>query len=203
MTGAIGAIDHAPPFRSETKVRIPWSRPVEEMGMRSKVEKQAEKDAARLLALDDGETFAVDPFGIANRSGVDVREPELDLDIRGALFMRPDADPRINVNRRTTFLRRRFTCALELGHYIHMSTKTNEYERVDLNDESEERGGESDDRYAYEFASSLLMPKGLVEVFVDLEANDLEMSLRLFVPREAMQIRLRRLDLPVPFSEVA
>jgi hypothetical protein len=184
--------------QTQTKLQIPWSTPVQKKGMRSKVKKQAEKDAARMWEADPGDTFAVDPFGIARRLGIDVREPELDPEIEGALFMKPEADPKIRVNRRHGFLRRRLICARELGHYLHMSARTNEYKRVDLCDGSEERGGQSDGRYAGEFAACLLMPTKMVEVLAELGLDDLEMALKLFVPRESMQVRLRSLGLPSP-----
>jgi Zn-dependent peptidase ImmA (M78 family) len=189
--------------QTQTKVQIPWSSPVQVKGMRSKVKKQAEKDAARLWEADPGDTFAVDPFGIARRLGIEVREPELDPEIRGALFLRPETDPKICVNRRQGFLRRRLTCAHELGHYLHMSAQTNEYKRVDLCDSSQERGGHSDDRYAAEFAACLLMPTRMVEVLAELGMDDLEMALRLFVPRESIQVRMRGLGLPAPDLQVS
>lgn len=189
--------------QSQTKVRIPWSPPVEVKGMKSEVKKQAEKDAGRLFRTRLTEDFAVDPVAIAYRLGVEVREPELDQDILGAVFIEPARDPRIVVNRRHGLLRRRYSCAFELGHYVHMSAETNEYKRVDLCDGSEERGGESNDYYAHQFAASLLMPKEFVELFADLNLDDLEMALRLFVPREAMQMRLRGLGLPAPELEAA
>ncbi len=188
--------------RSQTKVQIPWSPPVEESGMRSKVRKEAEKDAQRLLKVDYGRSgFAVEPVGIANRLGVDVAEAKVDEDILGALFLEPGHDPRIALNRRHSFFRRRLTCALELGHYVRVSASTNEYERADLFDRSEERGGEADDVFAREFARSLLMPKEDIKILADLWMDDLEMALRFRVPREAIQIRLETLGFRVSGSE--
>lgn len=191
-------IDRAVRRRSETKVQIPWSSPVEKLGMRSKVKQQAEKDAKRLVRTAVRESFGVEPVEIAERVGVEVREAKLDEDILGALYITPGTDPRLVVNRRLSFLRRRFICALELGHYIHMSAVTSEYKRADVRDKAEERGGESDDRYALEFAGSLLMPREDVELLADLEVDDLEMALRFFVPRDVMQARLRGLGLRAP-----
>lgn len=166
--------------------------------MRSKVRKQAEKDALRLVRTSVRDGFAVEPVGIANHLGVQVREAKFDRDIAGALFLKAGVDPKMVVNRRHSFLRRRFTCAFELGHYVRMSAETNEYKRVDLSDRSEQAGGESDDLYAREFAGSLLMPKEDIKVLVDLEMDDLEMALSFLVPRETMQIRLKSLGMPAP-----
>ncbi|MBS1678959.1 MAG: ImmA/IrrE family metallo-endopeptidase [Actinobacteria bacterium] len=181
--------------QKRTKVQIPWSPSVEVMGMRSKVEKEAERDALRLVKTTFRDSFAVEPVGIAERLGIQVREAKLDEDTLGALFMRPSADPRIVVNRGHSFLRRRLTCAAELGHYVGMSAKTDTYKRVDLRDGFEQEGGEADDAYAVEFAGSLLMPKEDVKILADLQMDDLEMALRFLVPRDAMQIRLAGLGM--------
>ncbi len=168
------------------------------MGMRSKVKKRAEKDALGVLSRSFRDSIAVEPVGIAERFGIQVREAKFDEKILGGLFLKPGADPKIVLNRRHSFVRRRLTCALEIAHYVYMSARVNEYKRVDLRDRSDEIGGESDDEYAHEFARSLLMPKEDIKVFVDLWIDDLEMALRFHVPREAMQIRLRDLGLRVP-----
>lgn len=181
--------------QKRTKVQTPWSPPVEEIGMRSKVRKEAENDALRLLKATFRDTFAVEPVGIADRLGIQVTEAKLDQDILGALYLQPGVDPRIVLNRRHSFLQRRFTCAFELGHYVRMSEGTSEYKRVDLDGGFEEAGGVGDDEYAREFAGSLLMPKEEVKMLADLWMDDLEMALRLRVPREAMQTRLRSLGM--------
>lgn len=183
--------------RSHTKVQRFWWPPVEVWGMRSKVEKGAEKDAERVLRRSFREGVAVEPVGIAERLGITVREAKFDREILGALFMRPGLDPKIVLNREHSFYRRRITCALEIGHYVHVSATVDEYKRADLYDGCEEIGGESDDEYAHEFARSLLMPKEDIKVFIDLWMDDLEMAVRFRVPREEMRIRLRNLGLRV------
>lgn len=144
------------------------------------------------------DTIAIEPVGIAERLGVVVREAKFDENSLGGLFLKPGADPKITLNLQHSFVRRRLTCALEIGHYVHMSAKVNEYKRVDLYEGSDEVGGESNDEYAHEFARSLLMPKEDIKVFVDLWMDDLEMAMRFYVPREAMRIRLKDLGLRVP-----
>lgn len=190
--------------RSHTKLQIPWSPPVEEIGMRPKVKREAEKDALRLVKFDFSRSgFAVEPVGIANRLGIQVVEARFDEDILGALFLEPGHDPKIALNRRHSFFRRRLTCALELGHYVRISASTNEYERADLFERSEERGAEADDVFAREFAGSLLMPKEDIKILADLWMDDLEMALRFRVPREAMQMRLETLGLRAAGREAA
>jgi Zn-dependent peptidase ImmA (M78 family) len=190
--------------RKRTKVQIPWSLPVEVDGMRSKAKKEAERDAGRLVKVDFSRSgFAVEPVGIAERLGIQVRETELEQGTLGALFMKSGADPRIVLNRRHSFVRRRTTCALEIGHYVCMSARTSEYKRVDLHDGFEQEGGEADDKYAREFAGNLLMPEEDIKILADLRVDDLEMALRFLVPRDAMQSRLMGLGMDVPGLEAA
>jgi Zn-dependent peptidase ImmA (M78 family) len=189
--------------KSQTKVQIPWSPPVERFGMRSRVRKEAERDALRLANANFREGLAVEPAGICNRLGIQVREAKFDAGILGALFLKPGANLEMILNRRHSFLRRRLTCALELGHYVWMSARTDEYKRVDLFEGFEEIGGEANDDYAREFAASLLMPKEDVKTLVDLWMDDLEMSLRFRVPRESMRSRLKALGFRIDQLEGA
>jgi Zn-dependent peptidase ImmA (M78 family) len=184
--------------QSHTKVQRPWWPPVQVNGMRSKVDRQAEKDADRVLRRSYRSGIAVEPVGIAERLGVQVREAKFDREILGALFLRPGGDPKIVLNREHSFFRRRVTCALEIGHYVHMSAKVDEYKRADSCDGPEEIGGQSNDEYAREFARSLLMPKEDIKIFADLWMDDLEMAMRFRVPREEMRMRLKNLGLRVP-----
>jgi Zn-dependent peptidase ImmA (M78 family) len=161
--------------------------------MRSKVRKEADKDALRLRQATFREGSPVDLFGMAERLGIQLCETGLDHDALGALIMKPGADPGIVLNQRHSYLRRRLACALEMGHYVRMSTTTDEYKRIDKRDGFEEVGGRSNDEYAREFAGSLLMPKEDIKILADLEMDDLEMSLRFLVPREAMRNRLASL----------
>jgi hypothetical protein len=195
----------APAFfrQKRTKVQIPWSPPVEEIDMRSKVRKEAERDAARLLRTTLRLVIPVDSAAIANELGLQVLVMTLREITLGGLVMKPGDDPKIVVNRRDGYLRQRLTCALELGHYVRRSAVTNQYARVDLRDEPVSIDEESQDLYAREFAASLLMPREDVRILDELEMDDLEMALRFMVPREAMQLRLKDLGLPAPNLEVA
>lgn len=195
----------APAFfrQKRTKVQIPWSPPVEEIDMRSKVRKEAERDAARLLRTTLRLVIPVDSAAIANELGLQVLVMTLREITLGGLVMKPGDDPKIVVNRRDGYLRQRLTCALELGHYVRRSAVTNQYARVDLRDEPVSIDEESQDLYAREFAASLLMPREDVRILDELEIDALEMALRFMVPREAMQLRLKDLGLPAPNLEVA
>jgi Zn-dependent peptidase ImmA (M78 family) len=171
--------------------------------MKSKVKKQAEKDAARLSRATYRDGVPVEPVGIANDLGVQVLQRDVSEKTLGALVWSPSEEPTIFLNRRHSALRRRLTCAFELGYYVRKSAVTNEYERLDKLGGEPKAGEEVDHFYADEFAASLLMPKEDMKMMADLGMDDLEMALRLLVPREAVQLRLRRLGFPAPDLEAA
>ncbi len=144
------------------------------------------------------DSVAIEPVGIAERLGIQVSEVKLEEGTLGALFMKPGVDPEIVLDRRHSFLRRRVTCALEIGHYVHMSTQADEYKRADLYGGAEEVGGASSDEYAREFGPEPSDAEEDVKVLADLWMDDLEMALSFRVPREEMRNRLRSLGLRVP-----
>jgi Zn-dependent peptidase ImmA (M78 family) len=185
-----------------TKVQNPWSSPVEEIGMGSKVREEAERESLRLLRATFRFRIPVESAAIAQDLGIQVLDLALDEDTLGALLLKPGEDPKIVLNERHSILRRRLTCALELGHYVRRSADTNAYRRVDRRDWRATSGEDSEELFAHEFAACLLMPKLRVEVFAELGMDDLDMAMRFLVPREEMQIRLRRLGLPAPDLEL-
>jgi Zn-dependent peptidase ImmA (M78 family) len=163
-----------------------------------KIRKEAERDAGRLLKVTSRLGAPVDCAAIANEVGLKVFVVLMKEITLGGLLMKPGEQPKIYVNKRDGYLRQRLTCALELGHYLRRSSETNEYARVDRRGPRSKSNEGIDDIYAHEFAASLLMPKEDVEILAELGVDDMEMALRLIVPREAMQIRLKDLGLPGP-----
>lgn len=168
-----------------------------------RIRKEAERDAARLRRSTRRLGVPVDSAALAKELGLRVLVMTLKEATLGGLVMKPGEDPRIVVNGRDGYLRQRLTCALELGHYIRVSGEKNQYARVDLRDDPVTAGEEPQGLYAREFAANLLMPREDVEVLAELCSDDLEMALRLQVPREAMQLRLRDLGMAAPDLEVA
>jgi Zn-dependent peptidase ImmA (M78 family) len=169
----------------------------------AKIKKEAERDAARLLRVTARVGAPVDCAAIANELGLQVFVTMLKEVTLGGLLLKPGEEPRIYVNRRDGYLRQRVTCALELGHYLRRSVKTNKYARVDRRGAHSGSDEGRDETYARDFAACLLMPKEDVEILAELGMDDLEMALRLYVPREAMQFRLKDLGLPAPELELA
>jgi Zn-dependent peptidase ImmA (M78 family) len=179
-----------------TDLRLPWTPSVEVEAM--DIPAEAEQDATRILRATFNLGYRIEPAGIAERLGVGVFESDLDEGTLGALFIKPGKDPWMTVNRRDSLIRRRLSCALELGHYVRQSAKTTEYARADLRGEGATSDETPDEIYAKEFASCLLMPKVAVETFFGLGLDDLEMALRFVVSREAVQDRLAGLGLEAP-----
>jgi Zn-dependent peptidase ImmA (M78 family) len=190
---------------SETKVCPAPGPALDVVGVRTrrKIKKEAEKDAARVLRTTSRIDAPVDCAAIANELGLRVFVTGLKQITLGGLLMKPGADPKIYVNKCDGYLRQRLTCALELGHYLRRSAETNAYARVDHRGPRPNKGEDPEEIYAHEFAACLLMPRRDVEILAEIGMDDLEMALRLYVPREAMQLRLADLGLPAPELEPA
>lgn len=184
-----------PAERGETKV-CPGTGPVVEvidMGDDPKIE--AKRDAERLLRITGNLGVVVEPAGIANRLGVQVFEAKFKVEAFGLLRMVPGKDPEIVLDRRDGLIRRRLTCAYELGHFVQRSARMNDYFRVDLRESETEVDETPEEAYAKEFAACLLMPEEVVRTLVELGMDDLEMAVWLVVSRESIQNRLRDLGL--------
>lgn len=165
------------------------------MGMKSQTKQEAERDAAKLLHATWSGTVPVDPVAIARTAGLRVLEAELDENTLGALVKQPGKDPTILLNENDSENRRRFTCAHELGHFVRRSEEGDKYLRVDLRNSLSATGEDPDEVYANEFAACLLMPEDEVKDLVARGMSDLEMAIRFKVSREAMQFRLKNLEL--------
>jgi Zn-dependent peptidase ImmA (M78 family) len=184
-----------PAHRGETKVCPGTGPAVEVVEMGDDVKKEAKRDVERLLRITGNLGVAVEPQGIANRLGVQVFEGKFKEEAYGGLLMRPGRDPEIAMDRRDGLIRRRMTCAYELGHYVLRSACTDSYRRVDLRDRVPATEETRDEVYAKEFAACLLMPEEVVKTLAELDMDDLEMAVWLVVSREAIQNRLHDLGL--------
>lgn len=159
------------------------------------IKEEAARDASALLHSIWGFGIPVDPVAIARKAGLEVRDAKLDRQTLGALVKRPGQEPTILLNEEDNDNRRRFTCAHEIGHFVRRSDETDEYMTVDLRGPLSAEGMDEDEIFANEFAACLLMPEPEMRVFYELGMSDLEMAIRFKVSREAMQYRLKNLDL--------
>lgn len=165
--------------------------------MKDRVEKEAKRDAERILRATKRLPVPVYPADIAWQMGIRVIQLKLDNeDTIGGLLVEPEDDPKIVLNSHYGLFRRRMTCALELGYYVGLSPGQRTYERADLRSLRAKGDGEDpEERYADEFAECLLMPEGDVRAMSELGLNDLEMALKFWVPRDAVWSRLKSLGL--------
>ena len=159
------------------------------------------KDAARSL-LDEiwgNRGFPVDPVWIARQLGIRVVDsPELPQNVSGALVQEPGYDPVILLSSSDGDNRKRFTCAHELGHYIHHVSTGNDPGKmkfIDFRDANSRTGVDHDEVWANTFAANLLMPEHAVKAFSKQGVPCATMAWRFDVSMEAMSVRLRALKL--------
>ena len=109
------------------------------------------------LPDDKGFTIPVDPFVIAARFGIKVVHHPLDPDMSGMLVKRPTEDPLIYINASDSEVRRRFTCAHELGHYVARTTGRSDdsFGYIDRRGPSAAHGTDPSEIYADEFAARI------------------------------------------------
>lgn len=178
--------------QSETKV-CPSSGPaLEVLGMKAKVKikKEAAADAARVLKATFRLRAPVEPVGIAEELDTKVVEMDLEEDILGMLRIKSGDETKIYLNMHHGVLRRRLTCALELGHYVRHSPKVNEFGRIDRRTDRLTSMDDADLIYAEEFAAWLLMPESEFRALAELGVDELEIALRFQVPRDVVQRKL-------------
>jgi Zn-dependent peptidase ImmA (M78 family) len=188
-----------------TKLSRPLGSEVQVIAVKDKAQKEAKRDAERLLNAAT-RRFPLPIYGadIARQIGVRVVELKLtDDDTIGGLMVEPGDDPKIVLNESYGLLHRRFTCALELGYYVRLSPGQRVYQRADLRSLRVERREDPEERYADEFAECLLMPEDDVRTMSELGLNDLEMALKFWLPREVVWSRLESLGLPVDAERAA
>jgi Zn-dependent peptidase ImmA (M78 family) len=158
-------------------------------------EKFAATEAAeRILDEHWDGTVPVDPARIAHAMGIRVIDAVLDPDVDGAIRKDKDDDAVIYLNYGTAPNRKRFTCAHEIGHFVHHA-ESGDFEFIDYRGFLSSTGRLPEERYANAFAASLLMPEKHVR---RLRAEGFDASLmaqRLGVSEEAMVNRLKSLGL--------
>jgi Zn-dependent peptidase ImmA (M78 family) len=162
---------------------------------KAKIKKEAAADAARVLKATLRLRPPVDPIAIAQAIGIRVLQGELDRDTFGGLVMEPGEEPQIYMNELDLLVRRRLTCAIELGYYVRCSARTDRYSRVGLRSDRPDPERDPESVYAEHFAACLLVPEREARLMVELGLDELEMALRFQVSREIIQLRVRELGL--------
>jgi Zn-dependent peptidase ImmA (M78 family) len=182
---------------SATKLCPSSGTALEVLGVRAKakIRKEAAEDAARILKATFRLLAPVEPIGIAQELDTRVVEADLEEDILGMLLMTPGSESKIYLNQRDGVLRQRLTCAIELGHYVRQSAKTDEYGRIDRRTDPSASKEDPDSIYAEEFAACLLMPEIEFRALAELGVDELEIALRFQVPREIVRLKLNEMGI--------
>lgn len=142
-------------------------------------------------------SFPVDPVWIANELGLDVVEIVMENNVSGALLKEPEQDPVIILNKNDSNVRKRFTCAHELGHYVKRTDNGQplEYQFVDYRDKLASQGTDADERFANNFAACLLMPQKEVSRLHSKGYSSVMMASYFGVSDDAIRFRLMNLNL--------
>ena len=109
---------------------------------------------------------------IALKLNLAVTPTDLGPGISGALVI-TDGKASIGINPNESKVRRRFTIAHELGHYILHKSANNLFveKRFFFRDEESSLGEEKKEREANDFAAALLMPADLLKIEIDSVNN--------------------------------
>jgi Zn-dependent peptidase ImmA (M78 family) len=152
---------------------------------------------ARYWASADGVVvLPVDATILAERVGADVFLDDLAGDLEGFIYKAPRERAEIVLDRSLSPVRKRFTCAHELGHLVERLTDDDlEIAFTDKKDELSSQGRDPHEIFANTFAAATLMPAPLVRKHAR-EGMDLEdLALKFWVSKQAMQYRLSTLGL--------
>jgi len=125
--------------------------------------------------------------------GIEVVTTHLDENEDGKIEKRPGQAARIYLEASDPEVRQRFSCAHELGHFIHKLDV--DFELVLHRNKASSTGEEEDEVFANAFAASLLMPEEAVRMRVGLRMTLKQLAREFRVSREAMAHRLKSLGL--------
>lgn len=165
---------------------------------------RAEQDAWELLRKtwidEEGSQprLPVDPVAIARKLGIQVYiDYSLASDVSGMLRKLPGYDdPEILLNGSDSPVRRRFTCAHEIGHYNQRVNQgaDGQWEYIDKRDSLASTGKSAEEIYANKFAAELLMPKEVIRERA-ADGNVVALAVEFGVSADAMRFRLDNLGI--------
>lgn len=147
--------------------------------------------------VDDGLiTMPIDLLKIAGDLGIEVVESTLEEGTAGIIVSDPPAPTKIVLNRADAQVRRRFTLAHELGHFIRRRDNgTHKFGYVDRRDELSSRAEDDEEMWANRFAAHLLMPPPLVRKFFSEGMSVDRMAREFRVSTTAMGYHLQNIGL--------
>lgn len=156
-------------------------------------------EVLRKFVVDDSGMFRppVDPTKIAEKLKVEVRHIPLPERVSGFIAKESkDLPAVIYVNENHSLVRRRFTVAHELGHYVQETARGNEtFETLRRETGHADQGIHEKERWANGFAAAILMPAGPTKrLYVEGESIQ-EIANRFKVSTVAMEYRLANLGI--------
>jgi len=143
----------------------------------------------------------VDPILVAHAANIKVSNAHFSEPNVSGMIAKRGENEMILVNASDPPSRKRFSIAHELGHhFLHLSEDDGEFvtSALDLFRESDPENSDADARSEWQanyFAAALLMPSALVRQWHDVEPDAATLAQRFNVSRQAMEYRLRQLDL--------
>ncbi|OOF85602.1 hypothetical protein BKG93_04330 [Rodentibacter ratti] len=159
---------------------------------------QAQSFANTILDNFWNGVIPVDPIAIAKCFGINVTYDNLPGDASGALVKTQDMDyPMILVDQSEPDVRKRFTIAHEIGHYIYNTfiLKLTNYEKIDYRNSKSSGGTDQEEIFANKFAAALLMPERYLNTLdLSLMWRRIEYASMLKVSTEALNYRLNALS---------
>ena len=163
------------------------------------VSERFERRATRLLRGHDVTSPPVDLESIAKALGISVNYERLDNDVSGLLLLE-NGVARVAINQSHHRNRQRFTLAHEIGHVLLHATGDRVFvDRRFFRNEWSSKGELREEIEANAFAASLLMPRSLIEQYLDTESGitDIDvfrLATRFEVSEQAMTLRLVKLN---------
>lgn len=138
--------------------------------------------------------FPVNPEEIAGRLGINVHVQEMDPDTAGFIIREQGGPVEIYLNAYDAPVRRRFTLAHELGHYMQHQNDP-EIGFVDVRNELAATGSDPSEIWANQFAAELLMPAAVLNRWWAEGRSPDQIRKSLNVSGAALAFRLKNLGL--------
>jgi Zn-dependent peptidase ImmA (M78 family) len=159
---------------------------------------EIEKAADKIRQKYDGDSILTDVTRIARENKIEVYEVIFNQNDIDGMIETKDNITSIYVNKANLEVRKRFTIAHEIGHYVLHLSNSNQGPIVDYRKAIMNYSTQEDlikETQANMFASALLLPKEKLEIEWNLH-KDIEFVANLFqVSRKALLIRLDNLGL--------
>ncbi|WP_217274399.1 ImmA/IrrE family metallo-endopeptidase [Rathayibacter sp. VKM Ac-2835] len=159
------------------------------------VKQEAKRLAEETLDANWSGDLPVDPFGIADDLGISVFSASIGSDVSGMLRKLPGRGPEIILDVSEALVRRRFSCAHEIGHFVRHAGSDEELAFVDYRGPAARNGTDLEEVFANNFAANLLMPQAAVEALAELDLSAIQMAGIFDVSLDAMTFRLKNLRL--------